>query len=31
MNQSMSASQVVQDFKEDFLRAHERLNRAVGA
>jgi len=31
MNQSMSAGQVVQDFKEDFLRAHERLNRALGA
>lgn len=25
MNQSMSAGQVVQEFKEDYLRAHERL------
>ncbi|MGB3866335.1 MAG: nitronate monooxygenase [Xanthobacteraceae bacterium] len=31
MNQNISAGQVVQDFKEDFLRAHERLNRVLGA
>jgi NAD(P)H-dependent flavin oxidoreductase YrpB (nitropropane dioxygenase family) len=29
MNQTMSASQVVQEFKEDFLRAYERLAGAI--
>ena len=27
MNKSISASDVVQEFKEDFINAHERLNR----
>lgn len=31
MNQSMSAGQVVQEFKEDFLRACERLSATVDA
>ncbi len=31
MNQSMSAGAVVQEFKEDFVRAYERLNTSVGA
>ena len=26
MNESISASDVVQDFKEDFINAYERLN-----
>ena len=30
MNQSMSAGQVVQQFKEDFLSAYERLSSALG-
>lgn len=31
MNQSMSAGQVVQQFKEDFLSAYERLSSALGS
>ncbi len=31
MNQSMSAGAVVQEFKEDFIRAYERLNTSVSA
>ncbi len=31
MNQSMSAAQVVQEFKEDFLRAFERLAGTMGS
>ncbi|MGD2132246.1 MAG: nitronate monooxygenase [Maricaulaceae bacterium] len=31
MNQATSAGQVVQDFKEDFARAYERLAAALGA
>ncbi len=30
MNQSMSAGAVVQEFKEDFVRAYERLTESVG-
>ncbi len=30
MNQAMSAGQVVQEFKEDFLKAYERLNDSLG-
>jgi hypothetical protein len=30
MDQSMSAGQVVQAFKEDFLAAYERLSSALG-
>jgi len=29
MNQPMTAGQVVQEFKEDFLAAYERLSRAL--
>ncbi|MCG8443598.1 MAG: hypothetical protein MI723_17480, partial [Caulobacterales bacterium] len=29
MNQTMSAGQVVQEFKEDFLRAYERLSETL--
>ena len=29
MNQSISASDVVQEFKEDFINAYERLNNFV--
>jgi hypothetical protein len=31
MNETRSAGAVVQQFKEDFLRAYERLAAAVGA
>jgi len=31
MNESISAGAVVQEFKEDFLRAYERLAKALGA
>jgi len=30
MEQTMSAGQVVQQFKEDFLTANERLSSALG-
>jgi NAD(P)H-dependent flavin oxidoreductase YrpB (nitropropane dioxygenase family) len=30
MNQTISASDVVQDFKEDFIEAYERLANFVG-
>jgi hypothetical protein len=31
MNETRSAGAVVQQFKEDFLRAYERLGAAIGA
>jgi hypothetical protein len=30
MNQSISASDVVQEFKEDFINAYERLDNFLG-